>query len=196
MELFDYEINISQKQAVRDLLVVYLFMLIIFFRTLLLRILKLMVVYSFLSSLAVTRSVATGQNEYYPLYGSIGNVHNTVHRAHQDVLGLVGLLSIPKSKFLSLLLYIEHSCIKKWTENIVMIPISVNSAVDFFIHRYNDPWTPTIWYDNSWSLQMLWWAFSVYHLWFRTLYCWLSRTSVVGLYFLSVVDRKYSQSVG
>ena len=27
-------------------------------------------------------SVATGQNEYYPLYGSIGNVHNTVRCAH------------------------------------------------------------------------------------------------------------------
>ena len=26
-------------------------------------------------------SVATGQNEYYPLYGSIGNVHNTVRCA-------------------------------------------------------------------------------------------------------------------
>jgi hypothetical protein len=46
--------------------------------------------------------VATGQNEYYPLYGSIGNVHNTVCRAHRGALDLVGFLSIPKSKCASL----------------------------------------------------------------------------------------------
>jgi Plavaka transposase len=50
-----------------------------------------------LGSDKTTVSVATGQNEYYPLYGSIGNVHNTVRRAHRGALGLVGFLSIPKS---------------------------------------------------------------------------------------------------
>jgi Plavaka transposase len=30
-----------------------------------------------------TVSVATGQNNYYPLYISIGNVHNSVRRAHR-----------------------------------------------------------------------------------------------------------------
>ena len=47
-------------------------------------------------------SVATGQNEYYPLYGSIGNVHNTVRRAHRGALDLVGFLSILKSMCISL----------------------------------------------------------------------------------------------
>ncbi|PSS35368.1 hypothetical protein PHLCEN_2v1705, partial [Hermanssonia centrifuga] len=44
-----------------------------------------------------TVSVATGQNEYYPLYGSIGNVRNGVRRAHRDALVLVGFLAIPKT---------------------------------------------------------------------------------------------------
>ncbi|KAH9915818.1 uncharacterized protein B0H18DRAFT_1107822 [Fomitopsis serialis] len=44
-----------------------------------------------------TVSVATGQNEYYPLYMSLGNVHNNVRRAHRDALVLIGFLSIPKS---------------------------------------------------------------------------------------------------
>lgn len=35
-----------------------------------------------LGSDKTTVSVATGQNEYYPLYASIGNVHNHVRRAH------------------------------------------------------------------------------------------------------------------
>jgi hypothetical protein len=35
-----------------------------------------------LGSDKTTVSVATGQNEYYPLYMSIGNVHNSVRRAH------------------------------------------------------------------------------------------------------------------
>jgi hypothetical protein len=42
-------------------------------------------------------SVATGQNDYYPLYLSIGNVHNNVRRAHCDALVLVGFMAIPKS---------------------------------------------------------------------------------------------------
>lgn len=42
-------------------------------------------------------SVATGQNDYYPLYLSIGNVHNNTRRAHQNLLVLVAFLAIPKS---------------------------------------------------------------------------------------------------
>ncbi|KAI0245555.1 hypothetical protein BJV78DRAFT_1137762, partial [Lactifluus subvellereus] len=43
-------------------------------------------------------SVATGNNEYWPLYLSIGNIHNNVRRAHRDGLVLLGFLVIPKSK--------------------------------------------------------------------------------------------------
>lgn len=43
-----------------------------------------------------TVSVATGQNEYYPVYLSIGNIHNNVRRAHKDALVLIGFLPIPK----------------------------------------------------------------------------------------------------
>ena len=62
-----------------------------------------------LGSDKMTVSVATGQNEYYPLYGSIGNVHNNVHHAHQSALDLIGFLSIPKSKCASPLLDIKCS---------------------------------------------------------------------------------------
>jgi hypothetical protein len=52
-----------------------------------------------LGSDKTTVSVATGNNEYYPLYASIGNVHNSVRRAHQGALTLIGFLAIPKRQF-------------------------------------------------------------------------------------------------
>ena len=46
-------------------------------------------------------SVTTGQNEFYPLYLSIGNVHNCVRCAHHNAIALIAFLSIPKGKCLS-----------------------------------------------------------------------------------------------
>ncbi|KAH9019352.1 hypothetical protein EDB85DRAFT_1873220 [Lactarius pseudohatsudake] len=50
-----------------------------------------------LGSDKTTVSVATGQNEYYPLYLSIGNVRNNVRRAHRNAVVLLGFLAIPKT---------------------------------------------------------------------------------------------------
>ncbi|KAG0701316.1 hypothetical protein DFH29DRAFT_982785 [Suillus ampliporus] len=44
-----------------------------------------------------TVSVATGQNDYYPLYASIRNVHNNVCRAHRNTVAVIGFLAIPKT---------------------------------------------------------------------------------------------------
>ena len=49
-----------------------------------------------LGSNKTTVSVATGHNEYWPLYASIGNIHNNVRHVHGDGLALIGFLSIPK----------------------------------------------------------------------------------------------------
>ncbi|KAJ7674002.1 hypothetical protein DFH06DRAFT_1445580 [Mycena polygramma] len=50
-----------------------------------------------LGSDKTTVSVATGQNEYYPLYMSNGLVHNGVRRAHRNAVTLIGFLAIPKT---------------------------------------------------------------------------------------------------
>ncbi|KAJ6608067.1 hypothetical protein B0H10DRAFT_2303797 [Mycena sp. CBHHK59/15] len=50
-----------------------------------------------LGSNKTTVSVATGQNEYYPLYMSNGLVHNGVRRAHRNAVTLIGFLAIPKT---------------------------------------------------------------------------------------------------
>ena len=45
-------------------------------------------------------SVATGHNEFYPLYASLGNVHNSVQCVHHNTVSLVGFLAMPKSMHL------------------------------------------------------------------------------------------------
>ncbi|KAJ3497906.1 hypothetical protein NMY22_g19653 [Coprinellus aureogranulatus] len=50
-----------------------------------------------LGSDKTTVSVATGQNEYYPLYASVGNAQNHLRRAHKGAVSLIGFLSIPKT---------------------------------------------------------------------------------------------------
>jgi hypothetical protein len=54
-----------------------------------------------LGSDKTTVSVATGQNEFYPLYLSVGNVHNCVRCAHRNAVMLIAFLSILKGKCLS-----------------------------------------------------------------------------------------------
>ncbi|KIK80884.1 hypothetical protein PAXRUDRAFT_157424, partial [Paxillus rubicundulus Ve08.2h10] len=51
-----------------------------------------------LGSDKMTVSVATGQNDLYPLYMSINNVHNSVRCTHWNALMLVGFFAMPKSK--------------------------------------------------------------------------------------------------
>ncbi|KAI0669674.1 hypothetical protein C8Q78DRAFT_1070741 [Trametes maxima] len=45
-----------------------------------------------------TVSVATGQNDFYPLYMSLGNLHNGTRRAHRDSILPIAFLAIPKAE--------------------------------------------------------------------------------------------------
>lgn len=49
-----------------------------------------------LGSDKTTVSVGTGNNKYYPVYISIGNVHNMVRHARRNGLILLGFFAIPK----------------------------------------------------------------------------------------------------
>ena len=68
-----------------------------------------MIVPIILGSDKTTVSVATGHNEYYPLYLSIGNIHNNVRRAHRNGVVLLAFLAIPKSVPLSCSIFISSS---------------------------------------------------------------------------------------
>ncbi|KAG2112306.1 uncharacterized protein F5147DRAFT_744582 [Suillus discolor] len=50
-----------------------------------------------LGSDKTTVSVATGHNQYWPVYMSIGNIRNNVQRAHRNGVVLLGFLAIPKA---------------------------------------------------------------------------------------------------
>lgn len=64
-----------------------------------------------LGSDKTTVSVGTGHTEYWPVYGSIGNIHNNVRRAHRNGVVLLGFLAIPKSK---LTFFIALSLLTHW----------------------------------------------------------------------------------
>ena len=55
-----------------------------------------------LGSDKTTVSVATGQNEYWPLYVSLGNIHNHVRRAHRNAVVVLGFLAMPKSTLIDM----------------------------------------------------------------------------------------------
>lgn len=55
-----------------------------------------MVVPIILGSDKTTVSVATGQNDFYPLYMSLGNISNALRRSHRGAVALIGFLATPK----------------------------------------------------------------------------------------------------
>jgi len=58
-----------------------------------------------LGSDKTTVSVATGQTDYYPLYLSIGNIHNNVRQSHCGGIVLIAFLAIAKSAHFLLSFY-------------------------------------------------------------------------------------------
>ena len=53
-----------------------------------------------LGSNKTTISIATSQHDYYPLYLSLGNLHNCTQWSHRKGVALIGFLAIQKSKFI------------------------------------------------------------------------------------------------
>jgi hypothetical protein len=52
-----------------------------------------------LGSNKTTVSIATGHNECWPIYLSIGNIHTTIRQAHRNGIVLLSFLAIPKCKY-------------------------------------------------------------------------------------------------
>ena len=59
-----------------------------------------------LGSDKTTVSIATGQNNYWPLYISIGNIHNNMRHSHCNGVALLGFLANLKSKSCHLSFYL------------------------------------------------------------------------------------------
>lgn len=54
-----------------------------------------------LGSDKTTVSIATGNNEYWPVYLSIGNIHNVARRGHRNGVIVIAFLSTPKCMLMS-----------------------------------------------------------------------------------------------
>lgn len=56
-------------------------------------------------------SAATGNQEFHPLYASVGNVWNNVRRAHGEAVVPLAFLAVPKSTLLLFLRFhpISHT---------------------------------------------------------------------------------------
>ena len=90
-----------------------------------------------LGSDKMTISVVTGHTEYWPLYASIGNIHNSTRCVHGSGLTLVAFLAIPKS-MLFVFLSIPHrsNVYYQLIKNILVVLTSDNFGVGYFI----PPW--------------------------------------------------------
>ncbi|EGO19241.1 hypothetical protein SERLADRAFT_374513 [Serpula lacrymans var. lacrymans S7.9] len=106
-----------------------------------------MVVPIILGSNKTTVSVATGHNEYYPLYVSVGNVHNNVRRAHQNAVALLGFLAIPKNYPEQALL----ACIVQgWCAHCIALPNNLDGEGKRRSQKYSEALT------NVFGLDVLW----------------------------------------
>lgn len=92
-----------------------------------------------LGSDKTTVSVATGNNEYWPVYLSIGNLHNSTRRTHRNGLVVIGFLSTPKGKFFLCIhdpvLNFFH--LNQPTKNIVTVMNFASSGANSFILHYH-----------------------------------------------------------
>jgi hypothetical protein len=53
----------------------------------------------YISSDKMTVSVATGQNDFHPVYISVGNIHNDIRRADVGGFVLLTFLPIPRGEY-------------------------------------------------------------------------------------------------
>lgn len=97
-----------------------------------------------LGSDKTTVSVATGNNEYWPVYLSIGNIHNNVRRAHRNGLVLLAFLAIPKSMTPSYsFLIISNVSDQQPTRSTRMMQNSESFGVNCSTHRLHEFFNPS-----------------------------------------------------
>ena len=96
-----------------------------------------------LGSDKTTVSVGTGHTEYYPLYGSIGNIHNNVRRAHRNGVVLLGFLAIPKSKLMFSIVLTHWPHTLQLTRGIMMIRPSESFGANYSISRLQQSSSPS-----------------------------------------------------
>jgi hypothetical protein len=135
-----------------------------------------------------TVSVATGHQEYHPVYISPGNLTNTARRGHSNAVLPVAFLPIPKSKCLnhdrcSLLKHSLHFLASQHQGISAFCAPGVSHVFSTNFH------TPQGSHDGTRGCSLSRRPFSTRDLLARSLYCRLSRTSMAGRNCLLVVSK-------
>lgn len=128
-----------------------------------------------LGSDKTTVSVATGHTEFYPLYLSPGNIHNSARRSHQNGVALLGFLAIPKGLSLSIPWYSITRVY--WWCKFSKIPATTFSQLT---RTYS--FIPPALHVTTTGDKMSWWSFPTRHLRLGSLHCRLSWAGTTRLH--------------
>jgi len=129
-----------------------------------------------LSSNKMTVLVTTGHNEYYLVYVSIDNVHNSMHQAHHNTVALVGFLAMLKS-LLSLVYFCHHSLIwNSWQGTFQQCGFPEIPPTTFPLIPFKNSSKYLARNDNSRGNMLLQWPLQTSSLWSWVIYCWLPGT--------------------
>lgn len=110
-----------------------------------------------------TVTAGTGQVDYWPIYGSIGNIHNNIRRAHGDGLILIGFLAIPKSKLRKILVNITHIiCSQQGTRRVSRLSSILSAVISCVVSHYIQ--FPQTRNDEARGCVMPWWSLPSHHL--------------------------------
>jgi len=92
-----------------------------------------------LGSDKMTVSIATGQTDYYPLYLSIGNLHNNICQSHCSGVALIAFLTIAKSECFLLCFYMysltclsSNNASESPRRSTAIVPTIANFATSYF----------------------------------------------------------------
>lgn len=121
--------------------------------------------------------VATGQNEFHPLYMSIRNVYNSICRAHKDTVIPIAFLAISKGARLSMLAQCQTNCDflslsrRRRHCGVPHIPQASLSHINC-THLCST----SRWDDRAWNRLLSWQALSAGNLRAWTIHSWLFQT--------------------
>ena len=144
-----------------------------------------------LGSDKTTISVATSQNDFYPLYLSLGNVHHSVRRAHRNAVSLLGFLAIPKGKCISVKSAFPTVDLRPWRSfkgllRQSRLPKVSPTAIPYITRTH--PLFASQTHDGSAHHPLCRWALPTCHLRARSIHCRLPRASVTCMYCAELVS--------
>ena len=143
-----------------------------------------MLVTLLLGSDKTTVSVATGQNDYYPLYLSIGNITNRIRWAHEDGVIVIGFLAIPKCVFTLPSFFITYSYPPKAIAKTRRVVPFVTFVRNYSIHHCRQSLNPSglPWRHQTWSAAQMATSGALSTPWVHTLQITQNKFCYLALY--------------